>query len=512
SIIRRLIEMYFERTNTDVNRGKFRATGNVIEIMPKSGYSSDQAGEKESLYRLILDNDKVSEIFKLNPITRKIKDKLHDLWLFPAKHYVVSSGGVDRALHEIELELKQRLAELKKDEKLLEYERLQRRTRYDLEMIRNIGYCSGIENYSRYFEGRGEGEPPSTLLSYFPDDFLVVIDESHATIPQIRGMHAGDRSRKDTLIEHGFRLPSARDNRPLTFDEFEERTRQTIYASATPGDYEREHSSQIVEQIVRPTGLVDPETIVNPVTETDEMRGQVDDLIPRIQDRAAKNERCLVTTLTKKMAEDLTEYLDELGIKVQYLHSDVVTLKRIEVLTDLRKGVYDVVVGVNLLREGLDLPEVSLVAILDADKEGFLRSETSLVQTIGRAARNIHGQVILYADQMTGSLKRALDETDRRRDIQLKYNEEYGITPKTIQKNINDIREMLGQDDEYDIKDVLKIELSAEPHEIAAVIKEKIDEMEKAAANLQFETATILRDEIVELEKELKSGRPQRRS
>ncbi len=497
-LIHRLVEMYFERTNADVLRGTFRATGDVVEIMP--------ASEKESLYRLVIEKDKLAEIFELDPITRKIKGTLPDFWLFPAKHYVVGGEQIQKALTSIEAELTDRLQELESAGNVLEAERLKRRTRYDIQMIKNVGYCTGIENYSRHFDGRLPGEPAWTLLSYFPKGFLTVIDESHVTVPQIRGMSAGDRARKETLIEHGFRLPSARDNRPLTYEEFEEKVGQVVYISATPGDYEREVSEQIVEQIVRPTGLIDPETIISPVTETKKTRGQVDDLIPRIQDRVAKGERALVTTLTKKMAEDLTEYLHGLGIKVQYLHSDVKTLDRIETLTKLRQGEYDVVVGVNLLREGLDLPEVSLVAILDADKEGFLRSETSLVQTIGRAARNIGGQVILYADQLTGSLKRALKETNRRRKIQLDYNKEHGITPKSVEKQIKDIRDMLGHDlDEPNIHEVLKIEMTAEPHEIKEIIKEKEDEMRKAAANLMFETAAVLRDEIAALEDELKN-------
>lgn len=507
SLIRRLVGMYFDRTNADVNRGQFRAMGDVIEVMPKSGSSGgNEEEEKSSLYRIVLEGNKVAEIFQLDPITRKIKDRLKDFWLFPAKHYVVAPSEMGRAIRDIEAELKDRLVEFDEQEKILEAERLKRRTRYDVEMIKNIGYCNGIENYSRHFEGRNAGEPASTLLSYFPDDFLVVIDESHVTVPQTRGMFNGDRARKNTLIEHGFRLPSARDNRPLQFEEFEERTNQTIYVSATPGDWEREQSDNIVEQIVRPTGLLDPEIIIQPVTETDRNPGQVDDLIERIKDRVEKGERALVTTLTKKMAEDLSEYLDEFGMKVQYLHSGVLTFERIEVLTKLRQGIYDVVVGVNLLREGLDLPEVSLVAILDADKEGFLRSETSLVQTIGRAARNVNGQVILYADKMTGSLERALKETDRRRKIQVKYNKKNKITPKTIQKNIADIRSMLGHDeDSSNVCDVLKIEMMAEPHEIEKVIEEKTDEMEKAARKLMFETAALLRDEIAELQKELKN-------
>jgi excinuclease ABC subunit B len=507
ALIRRLVEMFFERTTADIGRGQFRAQGDVIEVMPASGAAaSDSAPDKSHLYRLILDGDKLSEIFLLDPVTRRIKERLQDFWLFPAKHYVVGDMQTARALKNIELELKNRLAELKKEGKVLEYERLQRRTRYDIGMMKSIGYCNGIENYSSHFEGRKEGEAPSSLLEFFPDDFLTIMDESHVGVPQVRAMYAGDQARKKNLVEHGFRLPSAMDNRPLKFEEFEKRVNQVVYVSATPADFERENSDQIVEQIVRPTGLVDPETIILPVTgKKVGDRGQVDDLIPRIQDRAKKGERTLVTTLTKKMAEDLTEYLEEIGVKVQYIHSDVKTIDRIEILSDLRKGVYDCVVGVNLLREGLDLPEVSLVAILDADKEGFLRSETSLVQTIGRAARHIHGQVILYADKMTGSLTRALKETDRRRDLQLAYNEEHGITPKSVQKQIQDIRDMLGSaKDEEDVKSVLSIEMKAEPHEIKRVIKEKTREMELAAVNLMFETAAILRDEIEVLKKEIK--------
>lgn len=510
ALIRRLVEMFFDRTTADIGRGQFRAQGDVIEVMPASGSAaSDSAPEKSHLYRLILNGDKLSEIFLLDPVTRRIKERLQDFWLFPAKHYVVGGMQTKRAVRDIEDELKDRLAELKREGKLLEYERLQRRTRYDIGMIKSIGYCNGIENYSRHFEGRREGEAPSSLLEFFPDDFLTVIDESHVAVPQVRAMYAGDQARKGTLVEHGFRLPSAKDNRPLKFDEFEGRVNQVVYTSATPADFEREQSDQIVEQIVRPTGLVDPETIILPVTGKDKGdRGQVDDLIPRIQDRVQKGERTLVTTLTKKMAEDLTEYLEEIGIKVQYIHSDVKTIERIEIMSDLRRGVYDCIVGVNLLREGLDLPEVSLVAILDADKEGFLRSETSLVQTIGRAARNINGQVILYADKKTGSIERALKETNRRRNLQLEHNKKHGITPKTVQKKIQDIREMLGSaKDEEDVKSILKIEMMAEPHEIKKVIKEKVREMELAAANLMFETAAILRDEIEVLKKEI-SGPP----
>ncbi|PJA45528.1 excinuclease ABC subunit B [Candidatus Uhrbacteria bacterium CG_4_9_14_3_um_filter_50_9] len=495
-LIRRLIGMQFERTNADITRGHFRAHGDVIEIMPM---------HEEVLYRLMMDEEVIIGIQELDPITRKINRPLQDAWIFPAKHYVVSSDRREKALSDIRQELKDQLAQFDKEGAVLEAERLSRRTRYDLEMIQNIGYCNGIENYSRHFDGRAQGEPPHTLMDYFPDDFLTIIDESHVTVPQIGAMYNGDQARKKSLVDHGFRLPSAKDNRPLKFSEFEKRIGQVVFVSATPSDYEKDHSSRVVEQIIRPTGLVDPEVEMRPVTEEGDYPGQVEDLIGEIEKRAAKKERILVTTLTKKMAEDLTEFLVEKGIKVQYLHSDVQTLDRITILSDLRKGVYDCVVGVNLLREGLDLPEVTLVAILDADKEGFLRSETSIVQTIGRAARNVDGRVIVYADKMTGSLERALRETDRRRNIQLAHNKKHGITPKTIAKEIKDIREMLGADGvETSIEGVLKIELTAEPHELKKVIQEKEYDMKEAAKLLDFETAAILRDEIVLLSKELR--------
>jgi excinuclease ABC subunit B len=390
---------------------------------------------------------------------------------------------------------------------VLEAERLSRRTRYDLELIEQIGYCHGIENYSRHFEGRSHGDPPYTLLSYFPKDFLCMIDESHVTLPQIGGMYHADQARKKTLIEYGFRLPSAIDNRPLTFEEFEQRIGQTIFVSATPSNYEREKSEQVVEQIIRPTGLIDPEIKVRPITSQKKKKGQVDDLIGEIKIRVEKQERTLVTTLTKKMAEDLTEFLKEDQIKVQYLHSDIDTLERITILSDFRKGKYDVIVGVNLLREGLDLPEVSLVAILDADKEGFLRSEISLIQTIGRAARNIHGQVILYADVMTGSIKRAILETNRRRKLQLAYNKEHGIIPKTIKKEIGDIRLLVGKTQEelkQETRQVLAIELIASTDQIEEVIEEKEAEMKEAVRKLEFELAALLRDEIKVLKEEIK--------
>lgn len=516
-IMRRLIDMQFTRTTADITRGQFRARGDVIEVMPVN---------EEVLYRIVLEGEHVHEIFKLDAITREMIETVSDIWLFPAKHFMTSPGERERALHDIESELKLRLEELDGEGKLLEYERLSRRTRYDIEMIRNIGFCNGIENYSRHFDGRAPGEPPFSLMSYFPKDFLTIIDESHVTLPQIGGMFAGDQARKQTLVEHGFRLPSAKDNRPLKFDEFIGNVGQMVMVSATPGPYEREVSNQIVEQIIRPTGLIDPETIVLPVTPAAALKvdpndplhpnlpadypGQVKDIIERIKERVAKGERALITTLTKKMSEDLAGYLKEDGMKVAYLHSDVETLDRITILSDLRRGIYDILVGVNLLREGLDLPEVSLIGILDADKEGFLRSETSLIQTIGRAARNVNGLVLLYADRMTGSLDRALKETARRRVIQLAHNEANGITPVTISKKISDIRAMLGATKEVDTRKILNIEISASPGELEEVIADKKKEMKAAAANLMYETAAILRDEIVLLENELahKKGSP----
>lgn len=494
-LIRRMIGMQFERTNADLTRAHFRAKGDVIELMPVN---------EEIIYRVLFEDEVIVEMQILDPISRKLKGKTEDLWLFPAKHYVVGQDRVKQAVRSIRSEMQARLKELDKEGKVLEAERLSRRTRYDLEMIENLGYCNGIENYSRYFDGRAPGEAPFSLLEYFPDDYLTIIDESHVTVPQIGGMYNGDKARKTTLIDHGFRLPSARDNRPLNFEEFEERMGQTVFTTATPGPYEKAKSQQVVEQIIRPTGLVDPEIEVRPVIEQGDYPGQVEDLIKEIEERTAKKERVLVTTLTKKMSEDLTGFLQEKGIKVQYLHSDVETLDRITILSDLRKGAYDVLVGVNLLREGLDLPEVTLVAILDADKEGFLRSETAIVQTIGRAARNVDGKVILYADEMTGSLTRAIDETERRRTIQLAYNKKHKITPKTIIKEHGDIRGMLGKEKEVDVRDILAIELTAEPHEIEEVIREKEYDMKEAAKKLDFETAALLRDEIEILKEELK--------
>ncbi len=516
-ILRRLVEMQFARTTADLTRGHYRVRGDILEIMPM---------QEEMIYRVRFGASGVEEILMLDAITRKSRAPVEQAWIWPAKHYVVSKEHQAKAVQSIRVELKERLAEFDRDGLVLEAERLSRRTRYDLEMIQQVGYCNGIENYSRHFDGRAEGDPPSSLLDYFSDDYLTIIDESHVTVSQMGGMYEGDRARKNTLIEHGFRLPSARDNRPLKFKEIEERLGQVIFTSATPAEYELKKSAQVVEQIIRPTGLVDPEVEVRPITPSrhseakgrriqrtldpsatpqDDTKGQVEDLIDEIVVRAKDKERTLVTTLTKKMAEDLTEFLKEKGIKVQYLHSDVQTLDRIQILSDFRRGTYDVLVGVNLLREGLDLPEVTLVAILDADKEGFLRSDTSIIQTIGRAARNVKGRVILYADVMTGSLKRAIAETERRRERQLAHNKKYGIMPRTIEKAIKDIGAELGGEARVTAEDILSLELTAEPHEIKEVIVEKEKEMRKAAHDMDFETAALLRDEIVLLKKQVKS-------
>jgi len=503
AVLEQLVEMQFERTNTDLVRGSFRMRGQVFEMMPVN---------EEMIYRLEV-GEGIERIEQIDPVTRKVRREQEDLWLFPAKHYVMSSESREQAIGRIESELKGQLALFKKQGKVLEYERLKRRVAHDLELIKNVGYCNGIENYSRHFEGRDEGEPPFTLLDYFKygsRSFLTVIDESHVTVPQIRAMYNGDRARKDSLVDNGFRLPSARDNRPLRFEEFEERMEDVVYVSATPSEYEREVSTNIAEQIVRPTGLVDPEVIIRPVTEKDGGLSQVDDVIERIQERIQKKERTLVTTLTKRMAEDLTEYLQERGVAVKYLHSDIQTIERIEIITALRKGEVDVIVGVNLLREGLDIPEVSFVAILDADKEGFLRSETSLIQTIGRAARNVNGQVVLYADNMTGSIERAIEETDRRRKKQIAYNKKHGITPKTIEKTIRNILEEFGLSASKEtnakkarsrrIKEIARLDMLGDGRSIAEIIKDKQKKMKEAATNLEFEVAAILRDEIRELE------------
>lgn len=496
-LTRELVRLYFERTNADLMPGQFRAVGNSLELMPVN---------EKVLYRLDFEGATISNIQKIDPVSRRILSEETFYFVFPAKHFVTPENERARAMEDIRAELDERLGQLEREGKILEHERLKRRTLNDLALIREIGYTNGIENYSRHFDGRKEGEPPHTLLSYFPHNadgspaFLTVIDESHVTVPQIGGMYAGDQSRKKTLVEHGFRLPSAKDNRPLTFEEFQERVGQVIYTSATPGAYEFKHSQQVVEQIIRPTGLIDPEIIVRPIIEKDEYGGQIKDFITETEKAVESGGRVLVTTLTKKMAEDLSEYLREKGIKAEYLHSDVKTIDRITILSKFRKGEYDCIVGVNLLREGLDLPEVVLVGILDADKEGFLRSETSLIQTIGRAARNVNGRVILYADNPTGSMERAIEETNRRREKQLEYNTKHGITPQTITKEIKDIAEQLRTDHQATVEELLRVEEELYKKNPKKYLKEKRAQMEIAVERLDFETAAIIRDQIAALE------------
>jgi excinuclease ABC subunit B len=492
----RLVDIQYQRNNVSRARGTFRVNGDTLEVFPPY----EQTG-----YRIEWWGDSIERISRFDPLTGELlADDIVDLTIFPASHYVASEDRMKRALVTIEEELAERLAYLEGQGKLLEAERLRMRTSYDLEMMREVGFCSGIENYSRHIDGRSAGTAPYTLLDYFPDDYLVVIDESHVTVPQLHGMYEGDLSRKSTLVDYGFRLPSAIDNRPLRFDEFTERVHQVVYMSATPADYELRVSKRVVEQIVRPTGLIDPEVQIRP------SKGQVDDLMEEIRIRAERSERVLVTTLTKKMAEDLTDYFVEMGIRVRYLHSEVDTLQRIEILRDLRLGEFDVLVGINLLREGLDLPEVSLVAILDADKEGFLRSETSLVQTIGRAARNVEGTVLMYADDVTDSMRAAIGETQRRRMIQLAYNAEHGIDPQTIRKKVTDILLSLGggaaptpRTDRR--RAVARPEMPTQ--ELQRLIQSLEDEMHEAAKDLRFEYAARLRDEVVDLRKELKALR-----
>jgi excinuclease ABC subunit B len=496
NMLNRLIEMHFIRTTADLVRGTFRMIGGMLEIMPAN---------EEVIYRIEAPRGIVQSIQNIHPVTRKSLGDRKDAWIFPAKHFVTPGEDRDRAIKAIRKELKERLSMYEKQGKLLEADRLERRTKFDLEMIENLGYCNGIENYSRHLSNRRAGEPPDTLFSYFPKDTLVIVDESHMTVPQLSGMYHGDRSRKETLVEHGFRLPSAKDNRPLKFEEIEKRWDQVVFMSATPGPFEKKHSEQTVEQVVRPTGLVDPEVSIRPITSKRGSKSQIDDVIQEIKNAAKQGDRSLITTLTKKMSEDLSDYLDDQKVKAKYIHSDVKTVDRLEILSDFRSGKFDVLVGVNLLREGLDLPEVALVAILDADKEGFLRSDTAILQTIGRAARNVRGRVILYADNITGSMKRAIDETDRRRAKQVAYNEKHGITPQTIIKAIKDIRGVLGLSvDSKDIKEILKLELNAETHDLSTVLKKKEVEMKDAAKNLEFELAAVLRDEITEIQKELK--------
>ncbi len=487
-LVRHLVDIQYDRNDVGFSRGKFRIRGDTVEIFPSG--SSDRA------LRVEFFGDEIDRVSEINPLTGGVLLDLTYAAVYPANHYVISPESREPAYARIEEELAERVEYFKSENKLIEAQRIEERTKYDLEMLREIGYCSGIENYSGVFAGRAPGETPYTLLDYFPRDFLMIVDESHATLPQVRGMSGGDRARKENLVQYGFRLPSAFDNRPLRFEEFEEKIGQAIFLSATPGDYEREHSSQIAEQLIRPTGLLDPEIEVRPV-ET-----QIDDLTGEIRERIARGERVLVTTLTKKMAEDLTEYLDEQEIRVKYIHHDVETMERMELLRDLRTGAYDVLVGINLLREGLDLPEVTLVAILDADKEGFLRSETSLIQTIGRAARNVGGKVILYADTETRSMKAAIYETERRRRIQKAYNEKHGITPKTVEKGIRELI-AIGTSEENK-KRLEKRKRGGDPIKQSAMSKEAriadlTEQMKKAAKELRFEEAAYLRDKIKEL-------------
>ena len=481
-LVRQLVDMQYERNDMDLARGRFRIRGDTMEILP---------AYEELGIRIEFWGDQVERIVHLDPLTGEILGEREDIEIYPAKHFVTSEEKMELALVDIEKELEQRLPELKSAGKLLEAERLESRTKYDLEMLRETGYCSGVENYSRHLAQRPEGSTPYTLLDYFPEDYLLFVDESHITLPQVRGMYGGDRSRKEVLVDYGFRLPSALDNRPLNFGEFEERVNQVVYVSATPGPYEYEHSQKIVEQVIRPTGLIDPVVEVKPT------EGQIDDLLYQIKERIDKQQRCLVTTLTKRMAEELADYLREAGIKTHHLHSEIDTLERSEVLRDLRLGIYDVVVGINLLREGLDLPEVSLVAILDADKEGYLRSQTSLIQTMGRAARHVEGHVIMYADVMTDSMRRAIEEVERRREIQTAHNAEHGIEPQGIQKTIHDITERVKQIAEEKAPYVIDGDLPKE--DLTRLIKDLEVQMKTAARNLEFEKAAVIRDQIVDL-------------
>ena len=506
AILGKLVDMQYERNDSNLIRGKFRVRGDTIEVHP---------AYEEHVLRVELFGDEIERISRVDPVTGELLGEVEEVVVFPATHYVAGTERMRGAIEGIELELQERLQFFEKQGKLLEAQRLRMRTAYDLEMMAEVGTCAGIENYSRHIDGRSPGQAPHTLLDFFPKDYLLVIDESHVAVPQLHGQYHGDRSRKETLIEHGFRLPSAADNRPLRYEELMERLNQCIFMSATPAAYEISVSDQIVEQIVRPTGLIDPEVVVRPT------KGQIDDLISEISKRTAAGDRVLVTTLTKKMAEDLTDYLLEQGLKVRYLHSNVETLERIEILRDLRLGEFDVLVGINLLREGIDLPEVSLVAILDADKEGFLRSETSLIQTIGRAARNVDGAVIMYADEMTDSMRRAISETHRRRQLQQEYNAEHGINPQTVRRAVSDILVMLGRGDSAGAgatapvpgadrrsrrRDRARSDLAGMPRaDLARLISALEEEMRDAAADLRFEYAARLRDEVADLKKELKA-------
>ena len=491
--IQRLVDIQYERNEVNLIRGKFRVKGDTLEVFPSY---------EETILRVQYWGDEVERLIKLNPVTGEIVDELSEAYIFPATHYVTERERMKKAIAGIEVELEERLSELERKGKMLEAQRLRMRTNYDLEMMREVGFCSGIENYSRYLDGRSEGEAPYTLLDYFPKNYLTIVDESHVTVPQIGGQYEGDHSRKEVLVEHGFRLPSAKDNRPLRFDEWLEKANQVVFLSATPSDFETSRSSQVVEQIIRPTGLIDPEVMIRPT------RGQIDDLLHEIRERALREQRVLVTTLTKKMAEDLTDYLLEMGVRARYMHSEIDTLERVQIMRELRLGDFDVLVGINLLREGLDLPEVSLVAILDADKEGFLRSETSLIQIIGRAARNVDGQVVMYADNVTESMKRAINETNRRRKAQSEWNAEHGIDPQTVRKRVSDILELVQSEAPKGDRRRREVEprrpIDLEGDDLTRLIMSLEDEMHEAAKELRFEYAARLRDEVNELRRELR--------
>ena len=491
-VLRKLVDIQYTRNDMNFIRGTFRVRGDVVEIFP--------AASSEHALRIEFFGDEIDRITEIDVLTGEVLGMREHISIFPASHYVIAPERMEFAIRSIEEELEERVKELKEEDKLLEAQRLAQRTHFDIEMMRETGFCSGIENYSRHLSGRAPGSTPHTLIDYFPDDFLIMIDESHMTVPQIRGMYAGDQARKSTLVDYGFRLPSAKDNRPLRLDEFEQKINQVLFVSATPGPYEYEHATQIAEQIIRPTGLLDPIVEVRPI------QGQIDDLLGEVQKQVEKKEKVLITTLTKRMAEDLTDYMKEAGVRVRYLHSDIDTLERIEIVRDLRLDVFDVLVGINLLREGLDIPEVSLIAILDADKEGFLRSQTALIQTIGRAARNIEGRVIMYADRMTDSMQRAISETNRRRQIQEDYNKQHGIIPKGIKKKVRDIIRATKVAEEPSSYELEKDAESMSPEELRKWIQKLQKEMKQAASNLQFEHAANLRDQLLELKTQLQDS------